>query len=486
MLGGWRPGRTSGAARTAPRPAPTTSPRAPRWRSSPAAATRSTPWWRAGSSSRWWSRTCAGRAARCPPCSSRPATRRRGCCAVRGSRRARATTALLRDELGSRPRSPAPACSRPRCPARGTAGSPCCATTAPCRSPRSSARPSATRPTASPWSPPVPTTIAAVEQHFREHWPSSAATWLPDGRVPTATHRLPALAATWRRLLAEAVGPTREAQIDAARAAWYRGFVAEEIERFVATPVRDATGRDHAGLLTADDLAGWSCSYEDALVVGASAGGGRWPSPGAWSQGPVLAQTLQLLRDADLGLRRRRADRGHRAPGHRGRQARVRRPGGLVRRQRARPARRAGLARVRRRAPGPDRRHGVAGAAARRTRRGRPRAWPPRPPRAASAATASTPAGLGEPTAARSAGRRASRPRRNCRAGASATAARTPGVGEPTAAAGTRRPRTRRGIGRYSDLGPGIGHAAAGRAPRALTPGAARGSRAWWVGHQVA
>ena len=150
-----------------------------------------------------------------------------------------------------------------------------------------------------PLVPPVPTTIGAVERHFRDHWPSSAATWLPDGRVPTTTHRLPALAATWRRLLAEAVGPTREAQIDAARAAWYRGFVAEAIEEFLATPVRDATGRDHAGLLTADDLAGWSCSYEDAVVVEA---GGGWAvaKPGPWSQGPVLAQTLQLLRDADL------------------------------------------------------------------------------------------------------------------------------------------------------------------------------------------
>jgi len=150
-----------------------------------------------------------------------------------------------------------------------------------------------------PLVPRVPTTIGAVEQHFRDHWPSSAATWLPDGRVPTATHRLPVLAATWRGLLAAAVGPTREAQIDAARAAWYRGFVAEEIEKFVATPVRDATSRDHAGLLTADDLAGWSSSYEEALVVDV---GGGWAvaKPGPWSQGPVLAQALQLLRDADL------------------------------------------------------------------------------------------------------------------------------------------------------------------------------------------
>ena len=150
-----------------------------------------------------------------------------------------------------------------------------------------------------PLAPQVSSAIAAVEQHFRDHWPSSATTWLPDGRVPTATHRLPALAATWRKLLAAAVGPTREAQIDAARDAWYRGFVAEEVERFVATPVRDATGRDHAGLLGADDLAGWSSTYEDALVVEV---GGGWAvaKPGPWSQGPVLAQTLQLLRGADL------------------------------------------------------------------------------------------------------------------------------------------------------------------------------------------
>ncbi len=150
-----------------------------------------------------------------------------------------------------------------------------------------------------PLVPQVSSAIAAVEQHFRDHWPSSATTWLPDGRVPTATHRLPALATTWRKLLAAAVGPTREAQIDAARDAWYRGFVAEEVERFVATPVRDATGRDHAGLLSADDLAGWSSTYEDALVVEV---GGGWAvvKPGPWSQGPVLAQTLQLLRGADL------------------------------------------------------------------------------------------------------------------------------------------------------------------------------------------
>ncbi|WP_214403027.1 gamma-glutamyltransferase family protein [Pseudonocardia lacus] len=153
-----------------------------------------------------------------------------------------------------------------------------------------------------PLVPRIPVTIAAVADHFRDHWTTSARTWLPDGAVPTTTHRLPALAATWQRLLDEAAkaGGDREHRIDAARGAWYRGFVAEAVDRFCRTPARDESGRDHAGLLTADDLAGWSATYEEPLLVDV---GGGWSlaKPGAWSQGPVLAQALQLLRDADIG-----------------------------------------------------------------------------------------------------------------------------------------------------------------------------------------
>ncbi len=149
-----------------------------------------------------------------------------------------------------------------------------------------------------PLVPRIPPTIGAVAEHFRAHWPSSARTWLPDGSVPTAIHRLPALAATWQRLLdaASAAGGDRERQIDAARDAWYRGFVAEEIAAFVTTPVRDESGRDHAGLLTTDDLASWSATYEDALSVDVGDG---WTlaKAGGWSQGPVLPQMLRLLDD---------------------------------------------------------------------------------------------------------------------------------------------------------------------------------------------
>jgi gamma-glutamyltranspeptidase/glutathione hydrolase len=152
-----------------------------------------------------------------------------------------------------------------------------------------------------PLVPRIAPTIATVAGHFRAHWPTSALTWLPGGEVPTSVHRLPVLAATWQRLLdaAAAAGADRDKQIDAARDAWYRGFVAEEIESFCRTPVRDESGRDHAGLITAEDMAGWSASYEDALTVDVGDG---WTvaKPGPWSQGPVLPQMLALLRGGEL------------------------------------------------------------------------------------------------------------------------------------------------------------------------------------------
>ena len=57
--------------------------------------------------------------------------------------------------------------------------------------------------------------IAGMAELFTAEWPTSAEVWLPGGRAPAAGHRFrnPALAATWRRLLAEAAaaGPGREA-----------------------------------------------------------------------------------------------------------------------------------------------------------------------------------------------------------------------------------------------------------------------------------
>jgi len=145
----------------------------------------------------------------------------------------------------------------------------------------------------------IPATIEGVRQLFAEHWPTSAELWLPGGEVPKAGTRFrnPVLADTWERLLreAESVGGKREAQIDAARKAWYQGFVAEEIEAFSRKPHRDDSGRDHAGVLTGQDMASWSATYEDPVTV--QVGDRTLAKCGPWSQGPTLAQQALMLHE---------------------------------------------------------------------------------------------------------------------------------------------------------------------------------------------
>jgi gamma-glutamyltranspeptidase/glutathione hydrolase len=142
----------------------------------------------------------------------------------------------------------------------------------------------------------VSSTIATMAEMFEQHWPTSRDQWMPDGRVPAPGDvvRMPAYAATLRRLV-EAGGDTlsREERIDAARDAWSRGFVAEAIEEFVRTPHRHSSGTDHAGVMTAADLAGWSASYEPATTLDFR--GVTVAKSGPWGQGPVLLQALAIL-----------------------------------------------------------------------------------------------------------------------------------------------------------------------------------------------
>jgi gamma-glutamyltranspeptidase/glutathione hydrolase len=150
--------------------------------------------------------------------------------------------------------------------------------------------------------PRVSATIANMRPLFETEWKSSAAVWLPGGDVPgpRTLFARPALAATWERLCREAAGPTREARIDAARRAWYQGFVAEQVDRFFrGTEVFDVTGRRHRGLLTAQDFAQWSATVEDPIHYDYH--GHTVLKCGPWSQGPVFLQQLALLRGFDAG-----------------------------------------------------------------------------------------------------------------------------------------------------------------------------------------
>ena len=142
-------------------------------------------------------------------------------------------------------------------------------------------------------------TIATVADLFRNHWPSSAAVYLPAGQVPPAGTLFanPTLAQTYMRVLreAESAGGNRVAQIEAARKCWSQGFVAEAIDRFCRTQtLLDTSGERHNGVLTGDDMARWHAHMEAPLTYDY----GRYTlcKPGPWAQGPVMLQQFALLK----------------------------------------------------------------------------------------------------------------------------------------------------------------------------------------------
>ncbi|MGW0941435.1 gamma-glutamyltransferase family protein [Streptomyces sp. NPDC002623] len=145
----------------------------------------------------------------------------------------------------------------------------------------------------------VGATVETVRELFETEWTSSAEVYLPGGEAPRpgALFRNPALAATWKRLLAEtaaiARAGDREARIEAAREVWRTGFVAEALVRQAARPTLDTSGERHSGTLAAADLAAWSASYEAPATYDWN--GWTVCKAGPWSQGPALLQQLALL-----------------------------------------------------------------------------------------------------------------------------------------------------------------------------------------------
>ncbi len=131
--------------------------------------------------------------------------------------------------------------------------------------------------------PVMPGIAGAIAAVWRAGWESSTGLW---GPVPAVGSRLrnPVLAQTYERL-ARSAGPTREARIDAARDAFYRGWVAE------------ALADDE--ILTGDDLGAFSATLE--APVSLDFRGWRVFKTGPWGQGPVFLQQLALLDGVELG-----------------------------------------------------------------------------------------------------------------------------------------------------------------------------------------
>ena len=148
----------------------------------------------------------------------------------------------------------------------------------------------------------VSDTIKGLAGFFEKEWPTSHATWMPGGSVPEplSNFKNPVLAETWKRVIAEAeTKADREEQIEAARDAFYRGFVAEAIDRYLRdAEVMDASGARHKGVLTADDMAGWQPTVEAPQTYDY----GDWTiaKTPTWGQGPVLLQSLALLKGTDI------------------------------------------------------------------------------------------------------------------------------------------------------------------------------------------
>lgn len=148
-------------------------------------------------------------------------------------------------------------------------------------------------------------TISTVSELFREHWPTSADLWMPEGRIPEEGEliRNPAHARTLQKLvqagagIGEAAGSTaahtREARIDAARREWSEGFVARAIVKAVQMPHRHSSGTDHRGVLTMADLAGFHAGYEEPATL--EFRGHTIAKTGPWGQGPALLQMLAIL-----------------------------------------------------------------------------------------------------------------------------------------------------------------------------------------------
>ena len=144
--------------------------------------------------------------------------------------------------------------------------------------------------------------ISAHAERFTREWPSSSACFLADGQPPAVgtLWRQADLASTLRQLSdADGRFDDRDDGLRAAHDEFYRGPIAQRIAEFCrSTSVMDASGQAHAGLLTAEDMAGFEPRV--APPVKTSYRGLEVYKCGPWTQGPAMLQALNLLEGFDL------------------------------------------------------------------------------------------------------------------------------------------------------------------------------------------
>jgi len=137
-------------------------------------------------------------------------------------------------------------------------------------------------------------TLTGSAETFRNAWPSSAAVYLPGGRLPAIGERIrnADLGRTFRRLIAAEGRAKRSGRSDgiaAAIDAFYRGEIADIIA---------AHSSSHGGLLARADLEEYRSTIEPAVSLRYR--GHAVHKCGPWSQGPVFLQQLALLSGFDV------------------------------------------------------------------------------------------------------------------------------------------------------------------------------------------
>src|SRR5262249_43562696 len=155
-----------------------------------------------------------------------------------------------------------------------------------------------------PLYPVLPQALTRSAKRFRSEWPSSAALYLPDGKVPPVGTLLknPKWAATMKKVVDVEKKNKKHGRADAIQAAidfWYKGEIARTIvDYFSKTECRDASKRKHKGILTTDDFSAWKPTLEKPVSVPYR--GLTVYKCGPWTQGPVFLQQLRLLDGFDL------------------------------------------------------------------------------------------------------------------------------------------------------------------------------------------
>ncbi len=151
--------------------------------------------------------------------------------------------------------------------------------------------------------------LASALKHNAEaesHWPANAAIFMPGGRVPQLGERFVQtdLAATIQYMADEekaAAHGGRKVGLEAARAAFYVGDIAEAIVTYM---------QSEGGYLSRDDLANFRSPITPPIQA-------RWRdfkinTCGPWCQGPALIQSLLTMERAGLdGLQQNSADYLH-------------------------------------------------------------------------------------------------------------------------------------------------------------------------------